>query len=169
MRVVDGAGARSGAAQPWSSTSCSPGTTRPTGAAAWWRPGVATLLGLPYLSRAQRIEPIDGGVRVERLSAIGHDVLEASLPALVVGTQLLGEPRYPTLRGIMGARSKEIATRTLAEIGLGDGQVGGAHATTAVLEARAPSLRGAGRVVREPDPAAAAAAIVGFLVERRAI
>ena len=131
--------------------------------------GVATLLGLPYLSRAQRIEPVDGGIRVERLSATGHDVLEAGLPALVVGTQLLGEPRYPTLRGIMGARSKEIATRTLAEIGLGDGVVGGARATTTLLEAHPPSPRGAGRVVHEPDPTVAAAAIVGFLVERRAI
>jgi electron transfer flavoprotein beta subunit len=130
---------------------------------------VATLLGLPYLSRAQRIEPVDGGIRVERLSATGHDVLEAGLPALVVGTQLLGEPRYPTLRGIMGARSKEIATRTLAEIGLGDGVVGGARATTALVEAHPPSPRGAGRVVHEPDPTVAAAAIVGFLVERRAI
>ena len=67
--------------------------------------GVATLLRLPYLSQARRIEPIDGGVRVDRLSDGGHDVLEATLPAVVVGTQLLGEPRYPTLRGIMGARS----------------------------------------------------------------
>jgi electron transfer flavoprotein beta subunit len=120
--------------------------------------GVAALLGLPYLSHARRIEPFDGGVRVERLSAAGHDVLEATLPAVVVGTQLLGEPRYPSLRGIMGARSKEIAARTLAEIGLADRPVGGAHATTALLAARRPAPRGSGRVVR-----------VDFLVERRAL
>lgn len=131
--------------------------------------GVATLLGLPYLSHARRIEPLDGGVRVERLSAAGHDVLEATLPAVVVGTQLLGEPRYPSLRGIMGARSKEIAVRTLAEIGLADRPVGGAHATTALLAARRPAPRGSGRVVRDPDPVAAASAIVDFLVERRAL
>jgi len=131
--------------------------------------GVATLLGLPYLSHGRRIEPLDGGVRVERLSAAGHDVLEATLPAVVVGTQLLGEPRYPSLRGIMGARSKEIAVRTLAEIGLADRPVGGAHATTALLAARRPAPRGSGRVVRDPDPVAAASAIVDFLVERRAL
>jgi electron transfer flavoprotein beta subunit len=131
--------------------------------------GVAALLGLPYLSHARRIEPFDGGVRVERLSAAGHDVLEATLPAVVVGTQLLGEPRYPSLRGIMGARSKEIAARTLAEIGLADRPVGGAHATTALLAARRPAPRGSGRVVRDPDPVAAASAIVDFLVERRAL
>jgi electron transfer flavoprotein beta subunit len=131
--------------------------------------GVATLLGLPYLSHVRRIEPLDGGVRVERLSAAGHDVLEATLPAVVVGTQLLGEPRYPSLRGIMGARSKEMAVRTLADIGLADRPVGGAHATTALLAARRPAPRGSGRVVRDPDPVAAASAIVDFLVERRAL
>ena len=131
--------------------------------------GIATLLALPYLSHARRIEPLDGGVRVERLSAAGHDVLEATLPAVVVGTQLLGEPRYPSLRGIMGARSKEMAVRTLADIGLADRPVGGAHVTTALVAARRPAPRGSGRVVRDPDPVAAASAIVDFLVERRAL
>ena len=131
--------------------------------------GVATLLQLPYLSQARRIEPVEGRVRVERLSERGHDVLEAALPALVVGTQLLGEPRYPSLRGIMGARSKEIAVRTLADIGLGETPVGGVAATTALVGTSRPPARGTGRVLRNADPAAAAAAIVDFLVERRAL
>ena len=130
---------------------------------------IATLLHHPYLSRAQKIEPTEGGVRVERISAAGHDVLEAELPAVVAGTQLLGEPRYPSLRGIMGARSKEIAIRTLAEIGLADRPVGGAHATTTLVDARPPASRGSTRVVRGLEPVAAAAAIVDFLVERRAL
>jgi electron transfer flavoprotein beta subunit len=131
--------------------------------------GIATLLRLPYLSSARRIEPRDGEVRVERLSASGFDVLDAALPAVVVGTQLLGEPRYPSLRGIMGARSKEIAIRSLADLGLADHVMGGAHATTALLAARPPAQRGSGRVFREPDAVAAASAIVDFLVERRAL
>lgn len=130
--------------------------------------GIAALLRLPYLSHARRIEPFADGVRVERLSATGHDVLESTLPAVVAGTQLLGEPRYPTLRGIMGARSKEIAIRTLAEIGLADRPLGGAHATTALLAARPPASRGETRVVRGQGATSTAAAIVDFLVERRA-
>ena len=130
---------------------------------------IATLLHHPYLSHARKIEPFEGGVRVERISAVGHDVLEAALPAVVAGTQLLGEPRYPSLRGIMGARSKEIAIRTLAEIGLDDRPLGGAHATTTLLDTHAPAARGSTRVVRDLDTAAAAAAIVDFLVERRAL
>ena len=57
---------------------------------------LAARLGLPYLSYASEIAPsAAGGVRVHRLSAAGYDVLEAPTPALVMGTQLLGAPRYP--------------------------------------------------------------------------
>src|SRR4051794_32751505 len=63
---------------------------------------VATLLKGPCLSSAAKSEPNAeaGTVRVRRISATGFDVLEAKLPALIVGTQLLGTPRYPSLKGI---------------------------------------------------------------------
>src|SRR6185369_12804583 len=90
--------------------------------------GIATMLKLPYLSSAAKIEPdpAAGTVRVRRISATGFDALEAPMPALIVGTQLLGEPRYPSLKGIMAARSKEVATRSLADLGLDASAVGGA-------------------------------------------
>ncbi len=71
---------------------------------------VAAHLRLPYLSYAARIEPDEAArtVRVRRISPTGYDVLEAPLPAVISCTQALGEPRYPSLKGIMGARSKEI-------------------------------------------------------------
>ena len=47
------------------------------------------------------------------------------MPALIVGTQVLGEPRYPSLKGIMAARSKEVVTQSLADLGVDDGRVGG--------------------------------------------
>lgn len=129
---------------------------------------LATLRGLPYLSYASSVEAAEGRVRVHRASATGYDVLEAPLPALVAVTQAVGEPRYPSLKGIMSARSKEIATLTLADLGLSPDAVGGGAATTAVLDSRAPAPRAAGRVVRS-SPAEAAAAIVGLLAERRLI
>jgi electron transfer flavoprotein beta subunit len=129
---------------------------------------LATRLGLPYLSYASRIEPSDGSVRVRRISATGYDVLEAPTPALVMGTQLLGEPRYPSLRGIMQARSKEIVSWTLADLGIDPGSVGTAAATTAVVAAEPPPERGAGEVVRA-DADAAVARIVEFLAARRLV
>ncbi len=131
--------------------------------------GVAVLLGLPYLSYAAKIEPdpAAGRVRVHRISPTGYDVLEAPMPALVVATQALGEPRYPSLKGIMAARSKTVETKGLANIGV-DGPVGGAAATTAVLGAEAPPRRAATRVVREPAEQAGRT-VVAFLAERRII
>jgi electron transfer flavoprotein beta subunit len=134
--------------------------------------GVAALLGLPYLSYAAKIEPSGAGgsgrVRVHRISPAGFDILEAPLPALVVATQALGEPRYPSLKGIMAARSKEITVRSLADVGLDGSRVGGAVATTRVLGARPPTAREATVVVREA-PAEAARRVVDFLAARRLI
>ena len=59
------------------------------------------------------------------------------MPALISGTQALGEPRYPSLKGIMAARNKEIATLTLADLGIDPATVGTAGATTKVVDARA--------------------------------
>ena len=133
-------------------------------------PGVAALAGLPLLSYGARIEPdpAAGSVRVRRITPTGYDVLEAPMPALVTCTQALGEPRYPSLKGIMAARSKEITTVSLADIGLDGTTVGGAVATTRVTGSQAPEARAATRVIREPADEAARQ-VVEFLAERRLI
>jgi electron transfer flavoprotein beta subunit len=131
--------------------------------------GIAALLGLPLVSGAAAIEAAgEGAIHVRRLVGTGEETVEVPLPALVVGTQLLGEPRYPTLKGIMGARSKEVAVRTLEDLGLDGAAVGGAAASTVVLAQRPPAARAAARVIREA-PDVAAREVVDFLVERRAI
>ena len=131
---------------------------------------VATKLGLPYLSSAAKIEPdpAAGTVKVRRISPTGFDVLEAPMPALIVGTQLLGEPRYPSLKGIMAARSKEVASKSLADLGLDGGAVGGAAAQTKVTGQEKPPARGATQVVRG-TPEEGAKAIADLLASRRLI
>jgi electron transfer flavoprotein beta subunit len=133
-------------------------------------PGVAALLSLPYLSYAAKIEPDPDArtVRVRRISPTGFDLIESPMPAVVVCTQALGEPRYPSLKGIMAARSKEVVTRSLAEVGISPDDAGGAVATTKVLEATKPPARAATRVVREPAPEAAKQ-LVAFLADRRIV
>jgi electron transfer flavoprotein beta subunit len=132
--------------------------------------GVATLTGLPYLSYAAKIEPDPDSatVRVHRITPTGYEVLESPMPALVVATQALGEPRYPSLKGIMAARSKSLDTRTLGDLDGVDEPVGGAVSTTAVLGSEAPPPRAATRVIREPADEAARQ-VVEFLAERRII
>ena len=133
-------------------------------------PGVAALTGLPYLSYAATIEPDPEArkVRVNRITSSGYEVLEAPMPALISGTQALGEPRYPSLKGIMAARQKEITTIGLADLGIEPASVGLAGATTKVVGSRPPEPRGATKVVRKA-PDEAARQVVALLAERRLI
>ncbi|CAN5625737.1 electron transfer flavoprotein subunit beta/FixA family protein [soil metagenome] len=127
---------------------------------------LASRLGMPYLSYASEIDlPGDGHVRVRRLSPSGYDVLEATGPAVVMGTQLLGEPRYPSLRGIMAARSKETVTWSLADLGLDPDAVGEVAATTRVQSAVPPAQRASAVIVQQP-PEEAVARVVSLLAER---
>ena len=81
--------------------------------------GVAEMLGVPCVTLAQKIEVNgNGGVTVQRALTDGYEVVEAPLPALVTVSNELGEPRYPTLRGIMMAGRKRPTIWKAADIGL---------------------------------------------------
>jgi len=131
--------------------------------------GVALRLGLPLLSSAGAIEPHPdaGTVRVHRLGAKGYDVIEGPMPAVISCTQALGAPRYPSLKGIMAARSREIVTLGLADLGSDLAPADGSWSTR-VESADPPPARAAGRVVTAPA-ADAAREIVDFLADRRII
>ena len=92
------------------------------------------------------------------------------MPALISGTQALGEPRYPSLKGIMAARSKEITTLVAGRPRpRRRRRSAGAVATTKVVGfAQPPEPRAATRVIREA-PDEAARQVVALLAERRLI
>ena len=112
VRRLDDPRPRRGARDASSSTSCSPASTPPTARRASSRRASPRSPGCRTSRTPRRSSPTrpPGTVRVRRISPTGYDVLEAPMPALISGTQALGEPRYPSLKGIMAARSKEIAT-----------------------------------------------------------
>ena len=81
--------------------------------------GVAELLGLPCVTLAQKIEARDAeGITVHRALTDGYEVVDARLPALVTVSNELGEPRYPTLRGIMTAGRKSPTVWSASDLGL---------------------------------------------------
>lgn len=82
--------------------------------------GVAETLGLPCVTLAQKIEVVDEGIVVQRALSDGYEVVEAPLPALVTVTNELGEPRYPTLRGIMTAGRKQPTRWSPDDVGIAD-------------------------------------------------
>ena len=82
--------------------------------------GLAEMLGLPCVTVARDVRVVDGGVVVHRVLPDGYEVVEAPLPALVTVSNELGEPRYPTLRGIMAAGRKTPTVWTAADLGIED-------------------------------------------------
>jgi electron transfer flavoprotein beta subunit len=66
--------------------------------------GIAEMLGIPCVTLARRIEAVDGKLRIERVTSTGYEVVETPLPAVVTVSNEVGEPRYPTIKGIMAAK-----------------------------------------------------------------
>ena len=127
---------------------------------------VADRLRRPLISQAAELEVADGKARAKRQTEYGYDVLEAPLPAVVAVSDAINEPRYPSLKGIMGAKKKPQEVLSLADLGV-DGEVGEAGSGTEVLALGEPPPRGESR--RIEDDGNAAQAIVDFLAEKKLI
>src|SRR5437868_137501 len=84
--------------------------------------GIAELLDLPSIIPAIAIEASSDSLRVNRMGEDGYQVVEVALPALVVVSSEIGEPRYPPLRGIMAAGRAQIPVWKAADLGLSDAQ-----------------------------------------------
>jgi electron transfer flavoprotein beta subunit len=133
------------------------------GAVLW--AAVAERLGRPVVSQAMELAVTGDSVRVKRQTEFGYDTIEASLPAVVAVSDAINEPRYPSLKGIMGAKKKPQDVLSLADLGLDGAQAGEAGSGTNVLALGEPPSRGDARKI-EGD-ADAAQAIVDFLAEKR--
>jgi electron transfer flavoprotein beta subunit len=79
---------------------------------------LAELLDVPALTYSTSVETGNGSVTIHRQTAAGYDVVEASLPAVISVTAGVVEPRYPTFKGIMEAKKKEVTTHTAADLGV---------------------------------------------------
>jgi electron transfer flavoprotein beta subunit len=137
-------------------------TTDGGGAVLW--AAVAERLQLPFVSQATALTLGDGVVHVERETEVGNDTIEAKLPAVVAVSDAINEPRYTSLKGMMGAKKKPLDTLTAADLGIAADAVGVAGSQTLVLSVGAPPAR-AGAVTIEDD-GTAARAIFDHLVER---
>jgi electron transfer flavoprotein beta subunit len=127
------------------------------GACLW--AAVAERLALPVISQVAELA-IDGGAATgKRQTEAGYETIRAPLPAVVAVSEAINEPRYPSLKGIMGAKSKPQATLSAGEAG------GAGRSGTTVLAIAPPAPRGERR--RIEDDGNAAQAIVDFLVEKR--
>ncbi len=129
-------------------------------------PGMlAEYLGIPALTYARELHVADGRLRVKRETETGYQTVSAPLPALASVTKSANEPRYPSLKGIMGAKKKDITALALADLGLTKA-VGADGARTEVLALATPPARERGRTVNAADGADGARAVLAFLQSR---
>jgi electron transfer flavoprotein beta subunit len=137
------------------------------GAVLW--AAVAERLQRPVVSQAAELT-VDGGgntLRVKRQTEFGYDVIEAPLPAVVAVSDAINEPRYPSLKGIMGAKKKPFDTLALADLGLDAAEAGEQGSRTTVAALNEPPSRGDARKI--DGDGNAAQAILDFLVEKRLV
>jgi electron transfer flavoprotein beta subunit len=135
------------------------------GAVLW--AAVADRLRRPMVSQAAELTLAEGTLRVKRQTEFGYDVIEAPQPAVVAVSDAVNEPRYPSLKGIMGAKRKPQETLALDDLGLDAQQAGDAGSRTEVLALADPPARGDSR--RIEDDGNAAQRIVEFLAEKRLV
>ena len=128
---------------------------------------VAERLQRPVVSQAAELTVDGGALRVKRQTEFGYDVIEAPLPAVVAVSDAINEPRYPSLKGIMGAKKKPFETLSLGDVGVDAGDAGEAGSKTEVLALGEPPSRGDARKIE--DDGNAAQAIVDFLAEKRLV
>ena len=133
------------------------------GAVLW--SAVAELMQRPVISQVAALSFEDGEAHGKRQTEHGYDTISAPLPAVVAVSDAINEPRYPSLKGIMGAKTKPQETLSLAEVGVDAGSAGEAGAKTTVLELSPPPSRG-GQVKIEDD-GSAAQKILDLVVEKK--
>ena len=135
------------------------------GAVLW--AAVADRLQRPLISQVAELTREDGKVRGKRQTEYGYDLIEAPLPAVIAVSDAINEPRYPSLKGIMGAKKKPQETVSLGDLGVSADEAGEGGSRTTVRAFDDPPPRG--DTVKIEDDGSAAEKIVAFLQERKAL
>jgi electron transfer flavoprotein beta subunit len=135
------------------------------GAVLW--AAVAERLRRPMISQAAELTLEGGSVTGKRQTEFGYDVIRAPLPAVVAVADSINEPRYPSLKGIMGAKKKQQDVLSLGDLGAEAERAGASGSRTEVLALSDPPPRGDTRKIE--DDGTGAEQIVAFLAEKRLI
>jgi electron transfer flavoprotein beta subunit len=128
---------------------------------------LAELLGWPSVTFAKHVEVSEGTVKIQRQTETGYDEVTSPLPAVVTVTAGVVEPRYPSFKGIMAARSKPVAEHTVSSLGVEESAVGFGGARQEIVSVQAAEARSAGEVI--VDEGEAHERIVAFLEQLKVL
>ncbi|MCX5697824.1 MAG: electron transfer flavoprotein subunit beta/FixA family protein [Candidatus Omnitrophica bacterium] len=116
-------------------------------------PGISTHLNIPQVTYVKKVEDAtDKSMRLERLMEEGFEIIEAPLPLLITVVKEINEPRIPSLKGMMRAKSAKITTWTQKELGLDPQSIGLCGSPTQVVKIFTPPQRTGGQILKGEVP-----------------
>ena len=130
---------------------------------------VADHLKMPSLTQVIEMDVAGEKLRCERQAEYGYDTVEIQLPAVISVGDAINEPRYPSLKAIMGAKKKPLQTHATGDVGIDAGEVGETGSKTQVLEINPPPPKEAGEIIEDEDTNETVEKIVAWLDERKLI
>jgi electron transfer flavoprotein beta subunit len=128
---------------------------------------VADHLEMPSLTQVIDIKVEDGALRCERQAEYGYDTVQIELPAVISVGDAINEPRYPSLKAIMGAKKKPLETKSAADANIEPDRVGYDNARAHCADFKAPPPKAAGEVFEDEDTNETVEKIVRWLDERK--
>ena len=132
-------------------------------------PQIATELGIPQITYAAEINVDGTTVRVKQQNEEGYIVTEAQFPVLITAVKELNEPRFPTIRGTMKAKKREIPHLSADDIKVDETKIGLKGSPTMVRKIFTPPQRTQGLVIKEEDPNAAVSVLMEKLTAQKII
>jgi electron transfer flavoprotein beta subunit len=130
---------------------------------------VAEHLRMPSLTQVIKMDIANGALRCERQAEYGYDTVEIRLPAVISVGDAINEPRYPSLKAIMGAKKKPLDTLAVADAEIDASRVGGENSAANWTAVKAPPQKEAGTIIEDEDTNETVERIVTWLDERKLI
>jgi electron transfer flavoprotein beta subunit len=130
---------------------------------------VADHLKMPSLTQVIKIDVEEGALRCERQAEYGYDTVQVKLPAVISVGDAINEPRYPSLKAIMGARKKPLETVSAGDVGIDPSMVGEAGSQVSCGDFHDPPAKAAGQIIEDEDTGETVEKIVAWLEERKLI
>ncbi len=130
---------------------------------------VAEHLGAPSLTQVIKLDVEGEKLVCERQAEYGYDTVEIQLPAVISVGDAINEPRYPSLKAIMGAKKKQLDAVSAADVDIDTSKVGGDNSAAQWVAAKAPPAKSAGLIIEDEDTAETVEKIVAWLDERKLI
>jgi electron transfer flavoprotein beta subunit len=128
---------------------------------------VADHLQMPSLTQVIKIDVEGNALVCERQAEYGYDTVEVELPAVISVGDAINEPRYPSLKAIMGAKKKQLDTKSAGDVGAEAERVGEAGSQTEVLGINPPPEKASGQIIEDEDTNETVEKIVAWLEERK--